>query len=80
MDNLTRVRVMNILHEMESVIRNDSNLDKEQALELILSLDRFWDELKGDSQLEEKWQRASSQWRMPVLTGFTEQLHRQIFC
>ncbi|MCB1220164.1 MAG: hypothetical protein H7A35_09010 [Planctomycetales bacterium] len=80
MDNLTRVRVMNILHEMEAAISSDASLSKEQALELLLSFDRFWDELKGDNQLEEKWSRASRQWQLlPPLKPYAARIHEQLF-
>ncbi len=80
MDNMTRIRIMNILHEMEAAIRNDIDITKEEALELMLSVDRFWDELKGDTQLEEKWVRATQRWsEIPPLQTYTERLHEQLF-
>lgn len=80
MDNLKRIRIMNILHEMEAEIRNNTNIGKAEALELLLTVDRFWDEIKGDSELEEKWHRAASRWQAtPHLESYTTRIHEQLF-
>jgi hypothetical protein len=80
MDNMKRIRIYNILREMESEIRRDTNLNKYQALDLILALDRLWDELKGDSQVEEKLQRAAAGWSVnPRLNVFSQKLREQLF-
>lgn len=80
MDNMKRIRIYNILREMESVIRNDANINKYQALDLILALDRLWDELKGENQVEEKLQRASEGWAVnPRLNDYSQKLREQLF-
>jgi len=80
MDNMKRIRIMNILHDMESVIRNDESISKDQALGLMRTVDRLWDELKGESHFEEKLQRAAEQWQeLPYLQDYSRKLREQLF-
>ena len=80
MENMQRIRIMNILHDMESAIYNDAHISKDQALDLMRSVDRLWDELKGESHFEEILQRATRSWdQLPTLQDYSRKIREQLF-